>query len=358
MIINGQKIQGIFVYDLESSQIEFTKNDLVVSGDSIYICDAEVISGIDPAEDTGYEYYRPYPGSKISTASEFFQYIDSGETIPDKYISTQAIMGILQGYQFGLSMTGVVTDYIDKNGDSSLILSSVSDKPIDNLMLTEDLNRGMVKISPLLSQIVDGSLNDVPFSTLFGYLIKEGVDYCLLLSQYTYKSGDTTYVRLQEMSSPLTGVCIYRFMTWEEGSFPSDGSVISSWRSVYSYTSAVMNKLNALQEYYTTLASQQRARVDALVGSFRFRELASSYGNSVTIEEAGVYTVCLQGQNEAGNQVSESVVIKLADMSYNLYFNNLAGYLDIKKVENSYTVTLMESAGTVITSIYYRETKQ
>lgn len=357
MIINNQKVQGIFIYNQDSSQIEFTKNDLVVSGDSIYVCDAEVISGVDPKDDTDYEYYRPYPGSKIITASEFFQYVNSGETIEDKYISSQTLKGILQGYQFGLGMTGIITDYVDKNGETSLSLSSVSDKPLDNLMLTEDLNRGMVKISPLLSQIVDGELNGVPFSVLFGYLVKEGVDYCLLLSQYTYKSGDTTYVRLQELGSPLTGITIYRFITWEEGEFPGDSSVISSWRSVYSYTSAVKNKLDALQAYYSELAKQQKARVDSLVGSFRFRELASSYGDVVEIQDSGVYTVCLQGYNGERNIISESVVIKLGESSYELYFNCLNGYLDIKKVEGGYTITLV-SPGSSIISIYKREVKE
>ena len=350
MIINGQRVQGLFIYNSESSSIEFTKNDLVVSGDNIYICNVESISGIDPATDTSFEYYQPYPGSKIITASEFFTYVKNGREV-DKYVSSQAIKGILQGYQFGLDMEGVITDWIDKNGDTTLILSSPTDRPLDNLMLTETLNRGMVKVSHELSQIVDGTVSDKSFSTIFGFLEKEGVDYQLLLSQYTYKSSSTMYVRVQEMTSPLTGVSVYRYMTWESGSFPSDGNVISGWRNVFSYSSAIKSKLDALQDYYVNLARQRKAQVDALVGSFRFREVYSG-GNSVTGLESGIYTVCVRGIDQNQHYISESVVVKVGDTSYDLYLNNISGHLSI----TSSSITLTDSDASIV-SIYSREEK-
>ena len=332
MIINGVEVQGLYVYSPDSRNIRFTKNDLVISNNCLYIC-TNPVQGIDPASDTGNAYYQPYPGSKVITASEFFTYVKEG-TMEDKYVSSQALMGILQGYQFGLDMEGVITDYIDENGDTTLILSSITTNPLDNLMLTETLNRGMIKVSHGLSQIVDGKVGDIPFSTLFGFLEKndpvsgEPIDYQLILSQYTYKSSPTLYIRVQEMMSPLTGVSVYRFMSWKSEEFPSNGNTISSWRSVFSYSSAIKNKLDALDEYYKTLADQMRAREESESRSFRFKEYYDGSDTSLTRLNEGVYTVCLDGTSD-GKTLSESVVVRLGDGSSGnkkIYFNKTSEY--------------------------------
>ena len=361
MIINNKRVQGLYIYNSNSESIEFTKNDLVVSGDSIYVCDAESVSGIDPALDTSYEYYHPYPGSMIMSASEYFQYVKNGGD--DKYISSQSIMGILQGYQFGLDMEGVVTDWIDKNGDTTLKLSSPTDRALDNLMLTETLNRGMVKVSWELDQIKNGSINDRPFSTLFGFLDKVDadtglpIDYQLILSQYTYKQTDTLYIRIQEMISPLSGVSVYRYMSWSDGSFPSDGNVISSWRSVFSYSTAIQHKLDALQEYYSTLSSQLSARVNSIIGSFRFKEVYSNssgtYTKSLTGLADGVYTVCLEGAVDE-KKYSESITVRLKTgmTSYDIYPSKLEGYLKLSPGKIELEVT---GRTTEFVSVYRRE---
>jgi len=360
MIVNNKLVQGIFIYNQESSNIEFTKGDLVVSGDCIYVCDAETVSGIDPATDTSFEYFQLYPGSKIITASEFFTYIRGGGEVEDKYVSSQAIMGILQGYQFGLDMEGVISDWIDKNGDTTLRISSLTDRPLDNLMLTETLNRGMVKVSKELSQIVDGKLgNDgTPFSVLFGVLEKEGVDYDLILSQYTYKSSSIQSVRVQEMCSPLTGVTVYRYMTWNTEDFPSNGNVISSWRSVYNYSSSIKSKIGALESYYGNLANNFKARVASVVGSFRFKEVFSGTSETSEVNNLGegVYTVCVRGVNSDNHYISESVVVRLGgNSSYDLYFNNIPNsHLTISYGSGKYRIRLVGS-GVSLVSVYGRE---
>lgn len=360
MIINNKRVQGLYIYKSGSESIEFTKDDLVVSGNSIYICDAETISGVDPATDTSFEYYHPYPGSRIMSASEYFQYVKEGG--PDKYISSQSIMGILQGYQFGLDMEGVITDWIDKNGDTTLKLSSLTDRPLDNLILTETLNRGMVKVSHELSQIVSGTVNDQSFSVIFGFLDKTDdrgvpIDYQLILSQYTYKQTDELYIRIQEMTSPLSGVSVYRYMSWKDGEFPSDGSVISSWRNVFSYSTAIQHKLDALQSYYDTLAAQLANKVNTLRGSFRFKEvyIGSTNEGSSTVSSLGdgVYTVCLEGTVD-GNVYTESVTVRLKTgmSSYSIYFTKLSGRL----ILSSGTISLESSGGvTRFVSIYNRQ---
>lgn len=371
MIINNKKVQGLYIYNTDSEGIEFTKDDLVVSGNNIYVCDAESVSGIDPALDTSYEYYHPYPGSKIISASEYFQYIKEGGS--DKYISSQALSGILQGYQFGLGMEGVIEDWIDKNGDTTLNIDHITDRPLDNLMLTETLNRGMVKIDRRLEQIVGGEISGTSFSTMFGFLDKTDeetdsqVDYQLILSQYTYKQTDTSWIRIQEMMSPLSGVSVYRYMSWDDGEFPSSGNIISSWRNVFSYSKAIQSKLDALQEYYNSLADQIRTQISSVIGCFRFKEVynGSSYENTTKIEELpeGVYTVCLEG-DVGGRVYTDSVTIRLKNRMpiYPVFFNKLSGYIRLSfdtSVNNGGSIELICTENeTRFLSIYSREEKE
>ena len=355
MIINNKKVQGLYIYNTDSEGIEFTKDDLVVSGNNIYVCDAESVSGIDPAEDTYYEYYHPYPGSRITTASEYFQYVKRDGEVPDKYVSIQALKGILQGYQFGLNMKGEIEDWIDGDGKTSLSLSSVSDRPLDDLMLTETLNRGIIKVSHKLGQIASGVVNGKPFSTLFGFVDKVDtygvpIEYQLVLSQYTYKQSDNLYIRVQELMSPLAGVSVYRYMYWNVDNFPVGGNVISSWRNVFSYSTAIQSKLDTLNSYYETLESQYNAKVASLRGSFRFKEISEDELSQLS---AGVYTVCLEGVVNS-LVYSESVTVHLiAGMSeYDIYFNKLGGHLHIGPTR----ISLIDTVGvTRIVSIYVRD---
>jgi hypothetical protein len=278
-------------------------------------------------------------------------------------------MGILQGYQFGLNMEGVITDWIDQNGDTTLQISSITERPIDNLMLTETLNRGMVKIDWRLKQIQEGEVNGDAFSTLFGFLDKvdsstgQPIDYQLILSQYTYKQNENLYIRIQELMSPLSGVSVYRYMNWNNGEFPSDGSTISSWRNVFSYSTAIQSKLSALNDYYSTVADQLAAQVESLKGSFRFREayVGSDYEDTKKVEEleAGIYTVCLEGFVENGTY-TESLTVRLKSgmATYSVKPAKLIGKLKLSFSGGSGTIEITEDNNlTKFLSIYKRETR-
>ena len=369
MIINNKRVQGLYIYNSDSENIEFTKNDLVVSGGYIYVCDADIVSGIDPAEDTNNDYYRPYPGSKIMSASEYFQWVKDGSpsSSSDKYISAQALMGILQGYQFGLNMEGVITDWIDKNGDTSLILSNITNRPLDDLMLTETLNRGMVKVDWRIDQIKGGTINDTDFSTLFGFLEKidsgtgQPIDYQLILSQYTYKQTSSLYIRIQELMSPLSGVSVYRYISWTEGEFPSYGSTISSWRNVFSYSTAIQSKLDTINQYYTHLEDQVNLKVASLRGSFRFREayIGSSYEGSKIVSGLGegVYTICLEGFVQDGTY-TESMTVRLKNgmSTYRIKPAKLIGEVELSFVSGSGNIEIKnDQSSTKFVSVYKRE---
>jgi hypothetical protein len=215
----------------------------------------------------------------------------------------------------------------------------------------------MVKISHLLNQIYSGEVSGQPFSTIFGFLEKSDVEYQLILSQYTYQSSDTMFIRIQELMSPLTGVSVYRYMSWESGEFPSDGNTISSWRNVFSYSTAIQHKLDALQSYYDTVSQQLTARVASLSGSFRFQERyigSQSEGSSYLDNlEDGVYTVCVEG-NSGGYTYSDSVVVRLkAGMStYSIYFNKLGGSLKVSVGR----IELVGGSSNKLVSVYGRRT--
>ena len=115
MIINNTHVQGIFIY---SDSIEYEKGDFVVYNSTLYVCTAEnptntanmSVMGIKPAEDI--KNYNIYPGNRISTAEEYFDYLDDPSTKEDKYVSSHSLSQILSTYMNGFDEKGVISNYI------------------------------------------------------------------------------------------------------------------------------------------------------------------------------------------------------------------------------------------------------
>lgn len=321
MLINNKHVQGIFLYTENSSQVEFEKNDFVVSGDCIYLCTAEnptnkvnnTVSGIDPADDLRYENFKPYPGERAITAKEYFEAISGGFDVEDKYISSQALLGILQRYNFGLSMTGIIKDYI-KEGDTSLVLGYDTSSPLDDLMLTKDLNNGVVYVDPALEQIQNGvTYNGSKFSVLFGFSENTRVkdsEYNLILRQYTYQATDTIKTRVQELVNPFDAVVVFRYITWENDDFPGDISSISGWKSSYSYSKAIKDKINTLELFYQDSQNQWESKFNTLAGMFRFKK-------EIVIDETysdlgeGIYTVSVSKTENNGMICTDTITVQI-----------------------------------------------
>ena len=321
MLINNKHVQGIFLYTENSSQVEFEKNDFVVSGDCIYLCTAEnptnkvnnTVSGIDPADDLRYENFKPYPGERAITAKEYFEAISGGFDVEDKYISSQALLGILQRYNFGLSMTGIIKDYI-KEGDTSLVLGYDTSSPLDDLILTKDLNNGVVYVDPALEQIQNGvTYNGSKFSVLFGFSENTRVkdsEYNLILRQYTYQATDTIKTRVQELVNPFDAVVVFRYITWENDDFPGDISSISGWKSSYSYSKAIKDKINTLELFYQDSQNQWESKFNTLAGMFRFKK-------EIVIDETysdlgeGIYTVSVSKTENNGMICTDTITVQI-----------------------------------------------
>lgn len=321
MLINNRHVQGIFLYTENSSQVEFEKNDFVVSGDCIYLCTAEnptnrvnnTVSGIDPADDTRYENFKPYPGERAITAKEYFEIIEGGYDVEDKYVSSQAILGILQRYNFGLSMTGIVKDYI-KEGETNMVLGYNTSAPLDDLILTKDLNNGVVYVDPRLEQIQNGvTYNGSKFSVLFGYSenskLKDS-EYNLILRQYTYQATDTIKTRVQELVNPFSAIVVFRYITWENDNFPGDISSISGWKSSYSYSKALKDKINTLEAFYQDSQNQWESRFNTLSGMFRFKKEVVVDEEYADLSE-GIYTVSVSKTENNGMICTDTVTVKI-----------------------------------------------
>ena len=280
MIINDTHVQGIFLY---SPDVEYEKGDFVVSGDSIYICTAanpvnetsKTVYGIDPATDsTG--NYKMYPGDKISTAQEYYDYVNNRLTwnykntkeeveaalelepgtliikspvyskrsdlpstglsegdvykvgeessgyeyayIPykeDKYISGNVLNQVLQGSFFGVNEEGVITNYINSLG--------YDDEGNEILEYSIGGSLANIEDGKILNAIMkSGDLNNGMFkvsralSELAAYVDRTSNTENILVRQYTYidSGAGQIRVRVQELIDPTLGAIYYR---WAEG---------------------------------------------------------------------------------------------------------------------------------------------
>ncbi len=278
MIINNTHVQGIFLY---SSDVDYERGDFVVSGDSIYICTASnptdalrnTVSGIDPATDTTGNY-KMYPGDKISTAQEYYDYVNnrlywnykntkeevesaldveagtliikgtvtSRDALPtqfleegdvyrvgtdstgyeyayipykiDKYISGNVLNQILQDSFFGVNEEGVITNYVYTNTDDegNEVLEYSIGGSLANIEDNKILNAIMK--SPDLN---NGMFNvSRALSEIAAYVNRGANTESVLVKQYTYldTSGGNKRVRIQELVDPSLGSIYYR---WSEG---------------------------------------------------------------------------------------------------------------------------------------------
>lgn len=275
MIINNTHVRGIFLY---SKDVDYEKGDFVVSGDSIYICTAAnptdtvnfTVSGIDPSTDTTGNY-KMYPGDKISTAKEYYDYVNNRlywnykstkeeveaaleveagtlvikGTVPnrdslpeinkkegdvykvgtdstgyeyayipykvDKYISGNVLNQILQDSFFGVNEEGIITNHIytSRDEEGNEILEYSIGGSLANIEDNKILNAIMK--SPDLN---NGMFNvSRALSEISAYINQNSTTESVLVKQYTYldTSGGNNRVRIQELIDPSIGTVYFRY---------------------------------------------------------------------------------------------------------------------------------------------------
>lgn len=286
MIINGTHVQGIFLY---SDTIEFEKGDFVVYNNTIYICTAEnpnnenfTVSGKNPQTDR--ENYSVYPGNRISTAQEYFDYVENPTTIEDKYISSHTLSKILSTYMNGFNEKGIISNYISYNNGSLSFSSNLEEylhqveveNILDTILGVDNLNNAIFRIS---RSIVNDILDDnIPLDSLYSDEDKESV----ILKQYTYSiSNDTNpsnRYRIQELIDPINTVVMYRFSKYPYKST----DIISGWKSSF-VDSNFLNEVNYVKNYYNNLIKELEREKTELNNNFLFRNVAIEKNSSISL---------------------------------------------------------------------------
>ena len=276
MLINNNSIHGIFKY---SDNIRFEKDDFVVDGNCIYICtDPETPIGKRPSEDTEHQYYSEYPGNKIISASEYYDYVMSSERglqVEDKYVSAHSLCEILENMYFGFGDNGILQDHIIYNPNSGIeysvrgvnrILEYSTNNSLDMVLRDNDLNNGFIKISRNLPEIRD---------LLFDSGVSESD--IVVLKQYTYlDSNNVIPYRVQELMDPEKNRIYFRFakgIKLETGGNDFSDSIVSRWKSLFGDDSDVYEMLNSIEEYYQNRIEEEKSKIERIRGRYCYREV-------------------------------------------------------------------------------------
>lgn len=394
MILNNTHIQGIFLY---KDDIEYEKGDFVVSGNSIYICTAgnpntgnNTVLGKDPSTDS--ENYVVYLGDSLKNIEEYFSYIENPSENEDKILTADLLSQILNKYMIGFDEKGVIADYIyeDTVGDGGIsvsqnlseFISGSTDKILDTIIKSDEINNATFKISRGLSEIKD------IFPAQYEQVPQDDLEY-LILRQYTYtnevpipksdeggeddsgeeddsksnleelfpecfsNSGggddpnpdpgpeeetgdpDTSLYRLQELVDPVQGFTAYRYAkgVGEEGSIEWE---ITPWKSDYDYD--FIGSIRKLEEAYRQAIEDLKQEKERLKDYFRFKELSIIKTNNEVI---------LQCTDPEGNNYipiesfdSDSCVItviaQLWDTNITISVDILDSYMQISNILTYY----------------------
>ena len=284
MIINGNSVHGIFKY---SEDVYFEKDDFVVDGNCIYICTSgNSIIGIKPSLDTAHEYYSEYPGNKIVSASEYYDYvnsIDRGLQAEDKYVSAHSLCEILENMYFGFGDNGILSDYILYNPNTGIEYSvrgindnfRYSERDIlDRVIRNNDLNNGFIKVSRNLPEISNIFMEDSNFDS-----------DVVVLKQYTYlDSSDSIPYRVQELMDPEKNKLYFRFskgQILEGGERDFTNVTVSRWRNLYYDNEDAISKLNSLESYYQERINEVDEKLNKIRRKFCYREIEPTESNRI-----------------------------------------------------------------------------
>ncbi len=273
LLNNNSSVHGIFRY---SDDIRFEANDFVVEGNCIYICTAsDSVIGELPSKHP--EHYTAYPGDKITTAEEYYNYINFRDTenIEDKYVSAHALCDILENMYFGFGDNGLVVDHIIYNPAEGIdysikgvrqSLDRTTSNILDTILQTEDLNNGLIKISRNIAEVSDILQENYNSETFESDVV--------ILRQYTYSdTSNEKLFRIQELIDPEKNKMYFRFSKGDliDDSVHFDSA--SSWKNLYSNNEEIINKLNTINDYYVTKTEEVRDLYNRLQGKYCYRNV-------------------------------------------------------------------------------------
>lgn len=387
MLLNNNHVRGIFKY---SEDVFFEKDDFVVDGNCIYICKGSgnedgTVHGVKPSLDTEHNYYSEYPGDKIVSASEYYEYVESkdrGDQSEDKYVSAHTLCEILENMYFGFGDNGILYDHVLYNPNTGIeysirgvheVLDYSTPDVLDKILRSNDLNNGLIRISRNLPEIRDLLMdNSVSESNI------------VILKQYTYLDSDNFIpYRVQELMDPEKNCLYFRFSKGErleDGDTDFSNAIVSAWKNLYGDDESAIEKLNSLEDYWRARVAEEEEKVTRMNGKFCYREVDKTITNH--LGEGIVYirpgeTRDIKSIEEFDEPCMLDILIKVPSGSnvyrnYSIVIDAKDTYDSITKSEtyllsddisltsifsmsdNIQTITLSVSSG-VIKSIYYRD---
>ena len=358
MILNNSHQTGIFKY---SDEVYFEKGDFVVDGTCIYVCESsEPVMGIRPSLDTSRDYYSEYPGNKITTASEYYDYVDSldrNETVEDKYVSSHVLCEILENMYFGFGDNGIVDDHVIYNPNTGIeysirgvreILDNSYTDVLNDIIRDNDLNNGLIKISRNLPEIRD----------LLVASSSELESSVVILKQYTYRNtSDSIPFRVQELMDPEKNKLYYRF---SKGSIDDNDNIdftdasVSSWKNLYSDNEDILNKLSAIDDYYNRKIQETEDIYRIIEGRYCYREVIETPENGIgtnqTLLKAGRDKDLLSIDN-FDYPFYVTVIIKVPVDSSNNIYRNYSTTIDVHDSQEATEIYNLQDGITITSSI-------
>lgn len=345
MRINNNSVRGIFKY---SSDITFEKDDFVVDGNCIYICtDPHGATNVRPSEDVEHKKYSEYPGNKIISASEYYDYVQSEDRnlqVEDKYVSAHSLCEILENMYFGFGDNGILYDHIIYNPNTGIeysirgvheILDYSTPNILDMVLRSSDLNNGLLKISRNLPEISDLLLYDT-----------QSESDVIILKQYTYLDSDGMVpYRVQELMDPEKNRLYFRFakgINLESGGHDFSDSVISRWRSLFGSDSDILEMLNTVEEYWTSrVETEYREKIARIRGRYCYREVEASETNYLGSNSVFLYPGEIRDIKSVEDFTSRpcllDILVKVSIGSESGVYRNYSITLDAKDVADSST---------------------
>lgn len=356
MIINGNSIPGIFLFD-ENAEVIYEKGDFVVKGQNLYICKSEVSYNSSGDIDSFFSNnFTLYLGGEKATWEDFKdRYTANLDT--DPIITCDSLVEILKKTLFGIDCEGVITGSVDISGYSDDLVNLL-DCPdnsnidiLDQIILIDlpEFNNIMFKVDRNLFKaylpiISEGSQDE---------------DNNVILKQYTYRNNNYL-VRVQEVIDYYHGVCLYRYckrkllISSNTKISVSDLNGISYWKINCANTD-YLAKLNAmLIEYYKSLDNTE-------TNNFHFKKLEGNLSG-----DNKIFTITTGNPNLSDTTLTilyteNESVWKSNSMTVNFtesYIYEFTSGIQVKKgnEDNTLEFTLPDNImGFKVQSIYIKE---
>ena len=360
MKINDRSIRGIFIY---SDDAVFEKGDFVLDGSYLYVCQADTSVGEKPSEATN--KFSLYVGGEFATEEEFDAYASGSTEHADKFVSAYLLGRILNSYMAGYDEYGLITNRVGADGE--IFMADYFGSEYGSTI------SGVKYLDPLREIMVQPSLNNAIFSVSRSIVVKilgtgSSATDNVLLKQYTYEDKGTSYVRVQELVDPETGMTHYRYLKFSNNDFSGD---ISSW--VLTCTDeGTKSKVDFIKAYYEDKLVALQNEHAADMNAFRFKELpiipsgqTGAGGINISERLASEYiTLCLGKIENSDGEVYYKTTSITLPMNFNN--NESRNYIVFggEVVTISVTSGILKvtsrtaTSGITILNAYYRQTYQ